>query len=91
MSSGISIIEVYSNHNYNVVCAKLAFGKVGIGMTGTKESVDRDQQQLWNYPISNTISVVISEKKKTSTPCIKYCILRGRFPPFSKLCYKGRW
>ena len=55
-----------------LVCAKLAFGKccfvsVGIGMTGTKESVERDQRQLRNYPISNKISVVISEKKKTSS------------------------
>ena len=58
-------------------------------MTGTKESVERDQQQLWNYPISNTISVVISEKKKTSTPCYIYCIFSGRFPPFSKSCVTG--
>ena len=59
-----------------LVCAKLAFGKVGVGMTGTKESVERDQQQLGNYPISKKISVVISEKKKTSNPCNKYCIFK---------------
>lgn len=76
-----------------LVCAKLAFGKccfvsVGIGMTGTKESVERDQQELWNYPISKKISVVISEKKKTSTPCNKYCIFNGPFSPFSKNCVR---
>ena len=57
-------------------------------MTGTKESVERDQQQLWNYPISKKISVVISKKKKTSTPCNKYCIFNGPFSPFSKNCVR---
>lgn len=81
-----------------LVCAKLAFGKccfvsVGIGMTGTKESVERHQQQLWNYPISKKISMVISEKKKTSTPCNKYCIFNDPFSPFSKNCVRvgGEW